>query len=349
MNSIYEINGISLTADLPSDLKEITAGYPDSKIFLVFEENTHRCCWPLLSGFRPVPGQNVIVLKAGEEHKNIDQVMNVWDALGRAGADRSSLVINVGGGMLTDLGAFAASTLKRGIACINVPTTLLAMVDASAGGKTGINFRGLKNEVGVIRQPKHVFIYMPFLRTLDRENLLSGYAEMLKAGLIADAALWEELKNFDILKYNERELARLIWRSVEIKTAVVESDPEERGLRKSLNFGHTIGHALESESLHAGHPLAHGYAVAHGMVAEALLSHIALGLPMAEVQEIRSTVTRLYGNPPDTLHQEDVLLEWMKFDKKNSNNRINFSLLMSIGKCRVNVEATEEEIRKVLR
>ncbi len=348
MNSVYRIKEVSLTRDLTQDLRDITSGYAEGKIFLIFETNTWNLCWPLIRDFRPIPEKNILILKPGEENKNMEQVMEVWDVLGKAGADRSSLVINVGGGMLTDLGAFAAGTLKRGIACINIPTTLLAMVDASAGGKSGVNFRGLKNEIGVIRQPLHVFLYLPFLRTLDHENLLSGYAEMLKAGLIADPALWEELKVFDLDGYDEEELGRLIWRSIEIKTDVVEADPEERGRRKSLNFGHTIGHALESQSMHAGTPLAHGYAVAYGMVKEAILSHHKLGLPLTAVREITDCVTRLYGNPPATLSQADVLLEWMKFDKKNSNNRINFSLIDAIGSCTVNIEATEEEIRRSL-
>ncbi len=338
-----------MTRDLKQDLREITSGFPEGKIFLIFETNTWNLCWPLMRDFRPIPEKNILVLKAGEENKTIDQVMEVWDVLGRAGADRSSLVINVGGGMLTDLGAFATGTLKRGLACINIPTTLLAMVDASAGGKSGINFRGLKNEIGVIRQPLHVFLYLPFLRTLDRENLLSGYAEMLKAGLIADRHLWEELKAFDLNGYDEEELGRLIWRSIEIKTDVVEADPEEHGIRKSLNFGHTFGHALESESMHAGHTLAHGYAVAYGMVKEAKLSHQKLGLPMAEVDDIQNAITRLYGEPPATLSQADILLEWMKFDKKNRNNKINFSLIDSIGSCKVDIEASVEEIREALR
>ena len=348
MNTVYRINEINMTRDLKSDLREITAGFADGKIFLIFETNTWKHCWPLIRGFRPIPEPNILVLEPGEEHKNIEQVLVVWEILGRKGADRSSLVINIGGGMLTDLGGFAASTLKRGLTFINIPTTVLAMVDASTGGKTGINFRGLKNEIGVIRQPKHVFLYLPFLRTLDRENLLSGYAEMLKAGLITDPELWHDLRIFDFDNYSEEELGRLIWRSVKIKKDIVDADPEEHGIRKALNFGHTIGHALESESLHAGHPLAHGYAVAYGMIVEAVLSHNKLGLPFESVIEIRDMITRLYGNPSDTIRNTDVMIEWMKFDKKNRDNRINFSLLEGIGKCRVNVEAGVEEIREAM-
>jgi 3-dehydroquinate synthase len=348
METVYHTNEISLTADLKTDLQEITAGVADRKIFLIFETNTWKHCWPLVDGFRPVPPSNILVLEPGEANKNIGQVMTAWNLLGSSGADRSSLVINIGGGMLTDLGGFAASTFKRGLAFINVPTTLLAMVDASTGGKTGVNFRGLKNEVGVIRQPKHVFLHLPFLRTLDRENLLSGFAEMLKAGLIADRQLWQDLKGFSFDRYTEDELGRLIWRSVKIKSDIVQADPEEQGIRKALNFGHTIGHALESESLSAGNVLAHGYAVAFGMIVEAVLSHDKLRLPAESVSEIRETINRLYGNLPDTAELTEVLLGWMRFDKKNSNNQINFSLLDAIGNCRIDQVATEKEIRKAL-
>jgi 3-dehydroquinate synthase len=348
MNIVYQYREVSLTSDLRSDLEEITAGYASKKIFLIFESNTWKFCWPLINGFRQVPESNILVLKPGEDNKTMDQVVAAWEHLGDNGADRSSLVINVGGGMLTDLAGFAASTFKRGLSFINIPTTLLAMVDASAGGKTGVNFRGLKNEIGVIRQPAQVLLFLRFLETLNRMNLLSGYAEMLKAGLIADRLLWQDLRNFTFDDYSEEKLARFIQRSVSIKIDIVEADPEEHGIRKSLNFGHTIGHALESESLRSGKPLPHGYAVAFGMIAEAELSAIKLGLSKDSVNEIRETITRLYGNPPETIHHADVLLGWMKFDKKNSNNLINFTLLEEIGKCRIDIVATAEEIRSSL-
>lgn len=348
MNTVNPIGEILTSNDIKADLREISAGYAEGKIFLIFESNTWQHCWPLVSGFRFIPETNILILKPGEEHKNIDQVIMAWEALGRAGADRSSLVINVGGGMLTDLGGFIASTFKRGVAFVNVPTTLLAMVDASTGGKTGINFGGLKNEIGVIRQPQRVILHLPFLRTLDRENLLSGFAEMLKAGLIADADLWHDLQAFDFDLYTGEQLGSLIRRSVRIKKDIVDADPEEHGIRKSLNFGHTIGHALESECLHDGHPLAHGYAVACGMIAEAVLSHNKLGLSQESVIEIRDTIIRLYGNPPETMKKTDALLKWMKSDKKNRDNRINFTLLGEIGRCSINQEAGEEEIREAL-
>ena len=348
MNSVYRNNEVSLTRDLHGDLRELVLPYPDDKVFLIYEANTWKHCHFYVQGFREVREDHILILDPGEEEKRIEQVMHVWDAFGSRGIDRQSLIINIGGGMLTDLGGFAASTLKRGLAFINIPTTLLAMVDASVGGKTGVNFRELKNEVGIIRQPLHVLIHLPFLRTLDPENLLSGFAEMLKAGLIADAGLWDQLRGFDLSGYKEEEFGKLIWRSVEIKKDIVEADPEEKGIRKALNFGHTIGHALESEALHQGQPVPHGFAVAWGMITEASLSHKELGLPAESVRVIRDTIRRLYGDPPVQLTDPDRLLSWMKFDKKNTGDRINFTLLERIGKCRVNCTVSEEEIRKVM-
>lgn len=348
MDSVYRNNEVSLTRDLRGDLRELVLPYPDDKVFLIYEANTWNHCHPYVQGFREVPEDHILILDPGEEQKRIEQVMHVWDAFGSRGIDRQSLIINIGGGMLTDLGGFAASTLKRGLAFINIPTTLLAMIDASVGGKTGVNFRGLKNEVGVIRQPLHVLVYPPFLRSLDAENLLSGFAEMLKAGLIADADLWDQLREVDLSGYHEEEFAKLIWQSVEIKKAIVETDPEEKGIRKALNFGHTIGHAIESEALHQRQPVPHGFAVAWGMVAEAMLSHKQLGLPLESVNLIRDSIKRMYGDPPVQVINPDRLLAWMKFDKKNAGNRINFTLLEKIGRYRVNCTVSEEEIRKVM-
>jgi 3-dehydroquinate synthase len=348
MKSLFRDKEVSLSSQLKEDLRELSASYAADKVFMVFESNTWTHCWPLIRDFREIPDNQILVLMEGEDQKNIQQVMEVWSRFGERGIDRKSLIINVGGGMLTDLGGFAASTLKRGVAFINVPTTLLAMVDASVGGKSGINFRGFKNEIGVIRQPLHVVLFLPFLHTLDQDNLLSGYAEMLKAGLIADAGLWKHLKDYNIGSFEEQELSGLIWRSVQIKKIVVEADPEEGGIRKSLNFGHTIGHAFESESLHSGHPYHHGFAVAWGMMAEAWLSVKKLGFPQDDYQEIRETIIRLYGMPPAGFRNPEVLIPWMRFDKKNSGNQINFTLLERIGKCKVNCTATEEEITETL-
>jgi len=348
MNSTYRNNEVSLTSDLQADLRELVSPFPADKVFLIYEANTWKYCNSYVQGFMELPEDHILILSPGEEQKRIEQVMHIWDTFGSRGIDRQSVSINIGGGMLTDLGGFAASTLKRGLAFINIPTTLLAMVDASVGGKTGVNFRGLKNEVGVIRQPLHVLLYLPFLRTLTADHPLSGFAEMLKAGLIADADLWDQLRNFNLSGYQEEELGPLIWRSVEIKKAIVEADPEEQGARKALNFGHTFGHALESEALSINQPVSHGFAVAWGMIYEARLSHKQLSLPLESVHVMCDTIHKLYGHPPVHLTDPDHLLAWMKFDKKNAGNRINFTLLETIGRYRVNCTVSEEEIRKVM-
>lgn len=349
MESVYENGTVSLTRDIRADLKEITTGWPSDKIFLIFDTNTYRECWPLIRGFRDFGRDNSVILQAGEDHKNISQVIEAWEQLGMKGLDRKSLIINVGGGMLTDLGGFIASTIKRGVEFINIPTTLLAMVDASVGGKCGFNFSGLKNEIGVIREPRHVFIHLPFLRTLDQVELLSGYAEMLKAGLIADNELWDRLKSYPVKDYEEEELGGLVWESVKIKKAIVDADLHESNLRKSLNFGHTIGHALESEALYSGTPVLHGQAVAWGMILEARLSGDKLHFPEQSIREIADTMNRIYGPVPAGLADPDKLIPWMRSDKKNMDNQINFTLLKKIGYCRVNCTATEDEIRELLK
>ena len=335
MKSIFRISEVSLTNDLAGNLREITAPYSNEKIFLIFDTLTYQFCWPLVVGFREIPRKNFLIIDPGEDHKNISQVMNIWREFGERGCDRHSLIINIGGGMVTDLGSFAACTLKRGVKFINVPTTLLAMVDASVGGKSGINFRGLKNEVGIIQKAEHVFLYLPFLKTLPVAEILSGFAEMLKAGLIADKTLWDNLKDENPEELVMNGLEDLLWRSVEIKNDIVQSDPFESGQRKALNFGHTIGHAVESESLAKGNPIPHGFAVAYGMILEAHLSHHLVGLSTADVAEIDRYVRRLYGKLPAVTLETDRLLQWMKFDKKNQGKAINFTLLPEIGQCKV--------------
>lgn len=347
-NSIYQTDGISLTANVRDDLATLCRQYPADKIYLLFDQNTEKYCWPLLDGFADIDPGNRLVIAPGESNKNLAQVEQVWHFLGEKRADRKSLLINIGGGMLTDLGGFAAGTFKRGIDFINIPTTLLAMVDASVGGKTGINFRGLKNEIGLIRMPVHVFLYVPFLRTLDEANYRSGFAEMLKAGLISDARLWEQLKDFDLSQKEESQLSELLWQAVMIKQQIVERDPAEKGDRKALNFGHTIGHALESYALEEGNPLLHGYAVAYGMILEADLSHQLNGLTSEEVKDIAETMIRIYGVPPETIRHSDHLLQLMRFDKKNERNQINFTLLDQIGSFSVNHVATEQTIAEIL-
>ncbi len=343
-NSTYHTEGISLSTNISADLSEITKEYASDKIFILLDEHTNTDCWGLVKSFRHIPENQILIINSGEENKNLRQVESVWNFLGEQRADRKSLLICIGGGMLTDLGGFAAASFKRGIQFINVPTTLLAMVDASVGGKTGINFRGLKNEVGFIQQANHVFLYLPFLRTITDDNYRSGFAEMLKAAIIGDSKLWMQLKKFNLDKKAEEVLAPLLWRSVMIKKEIIDLDPRETGIRKALNFGHTVGHALESHCLHENRQLLHGYAVAFGMAIEASLSASFASLSSVEVQDIQDTLSEIYGKVPVELKERDKLIEYMRFDKKNERNQINFTLVNKIGSFKINNYIGEEHI-----
>ena len=251
--------------------------------------------------------------------------------------------------MVTDLGGFAASTFKRGINYINIPTTLLAMVDASVGGKTGINFRGLKNEIGVFSNASTVILDTQFLKTLDAENICSGYAEMLKHGLISNEKMWAELVNFELGSLNPdvSSLKRMLADSVSVKERIVTEDPTEQGIRKALNLGHTIGHAFESLAL-LRKPVLHGYAVAWGLVCELYLSSIKTGFPTDKLHQTVGFIKAHYGKMTITCDDYPTLLELMKHDKKNVADTINFTLLGGIGDIRINQTATKEEIYEAL-
>ena len=257
---------VIITSDIKNELSGILANYEYDRLNVICDKNSRDCCYiNFLMGVKELRDANLATIEPGDEHKNLDSLSWVWEKLGEYGATRKSLVINIGGGMVTDLGGFAASTFKRGLRFINIPTTLLAMVDASVGGKTGINFHGLKNEIGVFSDADYVILDTVFLKTLDSENICSGYAEMLKHGLISNDDMWRELVTFDILNPDLDKLRDMVADSVKVKQRIVEEDPHEHGIRKALNVGHTIGHAFESFALKRK-PILHGYAVAYGMV-----------------------------------------------------------------------------------
>ncbi len=243
-------------------LQEWIEKYPAGKVFLVTEENVEALWISKYNSFFDDKGIKKVVIPAGENNKKIGSVEKIWAFLSKNGADRKSLLINIGGGMLTDLAGFAASTFKRGLDFINVPTTLLSQVDASVGGKTGINFNGLKNEIGVFQEPVAVIITTEFLKTIDKENFISGFAEMIKHGLIHSTDHLKELKDFDPENINYELLGEIIRHSVEVKSWFVANDPTEKNIRKALNFGHTVGHAFESLAMEQGRPVLHGFAVA---------------------------------------------------------------------------------------
>ena len=332
--------------------------HPD-RLFVLTDDNTSRLCWPVVKDYGCLAAAQLITIPAGDEHKNLTSLSHVWQQLQQGGATRHSLMVCLGGGMVTDLGGFAASTFKRGIAFINIPTTLLAMVDASVGGKTGINFCGLKNEVGVFSEAQAVIICTRFLQTLDMQNVLSGYAEMLKHGLISNKEHWAELLRFPIESLNRQDaedssdgLASLLARSVAVKERIVEADPHEQGLRKALNLGHTIGHAIEEWSFTptkpTTSPLLHGYAVAYGLVGELYLSAVKCHFPTDRLRQTVQFVREHYGTPAITCNDYPALLRLMTHDKKNTAGTINFTLLSDIGELQLNQSATDEEICEAL-
>ena len=338
---------VIISEQLGKVLTEAVATCHADRSFILTDETTLALCWPIVQEFPCLKDAKPITIKAGDTHKDLESISHVWSELQRMGATRHSLLINLGGGMVTDLGGFAASTFKRGISFINIPTTLLSMVDASVGGKTGINFGGLKNEIGVFNNANCVILDTTFLQTLDEENILSGYAEMLKHGLISTEAHWTELMNFDIEKPDLKVLGDLVAKSVQVKERIVTEDPTEKGIRKALNLGHTAGHAFESLALQRK-PVLHGYAVAWGLVCELYLSVAKTGFPVNKMRQMARYIFEHYGRMPITCDDYPTLLELMTHDKKNTGSNINFTLLGGIGDIRINQTATKEEIEEAL-
>jgi 3-dehydroquinate synthase len=325
-------------------LAEIIEKGKYSNVFVFADRNTAEACLPV---FREMlddfSGFDLIETDPGEENKNIDFCIGIWKTLLDFEADRKSLMINLGGGVITDMGGFVASTYKRGIDFINIPTTLLSQVDASVGGKTGIDIDNIKNMVGTFTLPQAVFIETAFLKTVPKREMLSGFAEMIKHGLIADEKYYQDLKAADY----QNITTAAIHRSVEIKNEVVTEDPFEKGKRKILNFGHTIGHAVESYSLSKDKkPLTHGEAIAIGMICEAWLSHKNSNLSAEELGEVRGYISSVYPKYKIKEKSFDQLLSLMQSDKKNEHGNILFSLLESIGKCTWNCRVSESDIRE---
>lgn len=330
------------------NLKAWIGNYQKGKIFLATEEKVNHLCLPDFSSFFESKDIKKVVVPSGENSKKMESVEKIWKFLSENGADRNSLLINIGGGMLTDLAGFAASTFKRGLDFLNIPTTLLSQVDASVGGKTGINFNGLKNEVGTFKEPVAVIIHTEFLKTIDRENFISGYAEMIKHGLIKSPEHLEELKTFEIENIDYNHLQEIIRHSVEIKKYFVANDFTESGIRKALNFGHTAGHAFESLAMEQNRPVLHGYAVAYGMIAELFLSVKKCGFPQNELQNLTSWLLKVYGKFQISETDFERLFELMTHDKKNESGRINFTLLPKVGEIAINKNCEKELILKAL-
>jgi len=338
----------NITRDINRFFKQSGLAY--SKLFILVDENSLKYCYPqLVEKVEYFEDAEIIEVDSGEASKNIEVCTQIWTALSEYGADRKSLFVNIGGGVIADMGGFIASTFKRGIDFINIPTTLLAQVDASVGGKVGIDLNHLKNEIGVFNTPKAVFINSTFLNTLDKRQVLSGFAEIIKHGLIADVEYWKKIKNVDFT--NLTSFDELIETSVQIKNNITQIDSTETGIRKTLNFGHTVGHALETFSLehHNKKHLLHGEAIAVGMVCEAFLSHKLCKLKKNELEEISSFIFSIYNSIKMEEMDKHRLIELMKHDKKNNKGAINFSLLSAIGKCEINKTATADLIIESLK
>ena len=333
----------TLSQNIVADLEAFFPENASEPIFVLTDTNTAAHCLPLLQRGRLAQAQ-VITIPSGDEHKTLDTLAQVWTALVECGATRHSLLVNVGGGVVTDLGGLAAATFKRGIRFVNVPTTLLGAIDAATGGKTGINICGLKNEIGLFASAEAVLIDTRFFRTLDRQNLLSGFAEMLKHALISDETLLRETLAFDLDKFPDEELNTLINKNLAIKEKIIASDPTECGIRKALNFGHTFGHAFETLSHTTNRPLLHGYAVMWGMVCALYLSCQKFNFPKAILTEILYFAKENYGAFPFDCKQYDTLLALMHHDKKNRAQTINFTLLAGVGEVRIDQTADKNDI-----
>ena len=343
------------------------------RVFLLTDEQVAKCCLPVVCSDLGTPISDVLVLPAGEQHKNLASVQRIWNWLFAQQATRSSLLINLGGGVICDMGGFAASTYMRGMAYINIPTTLLAMVDAGTGGKTGIDYTpiseagstaSLKNAIGVFAEPVDTILRPELLSTLSAEELLSGYAEMIKHAVLQNPKTLAELLNYDLRQVATPDFGELIRRSVAFKQSVVEQDPHDKGRRQILNFGHTVGHAIEalllckskvesqkstSEIRNQKSAKPHGYCVMYGMVAEAYLSHMICGLPAEVVSTLNRFMLENYGTAPVTCNDFDALLRLMLHDKKNKEQgTIVCTLLQSVGQPVTGQTVTSEQLREAI-
>lgn len=328
------------------ELSDFLSKHEYSSIFVVFDENTEKYCAPFLS--QVFTAKNIryqgIVIAAGEEYKTLESAQTIWKSLADYGADRSSILINCGGGMICDLGGFAASLYKRGIDFIHLPTTLLAMVDASIGGKCGVDFDQLKNQIGVFQNPQAIFVCPPFLNTLPALEMKSGMAEVYKHSLIADTDLWSDLQDLELDDFH----SDLVLKAYKIKEAIVSKDPYENGERKLLNFGHTVGHGIESLFLAEGRPIPHGFAIATGMIVESFLSMKMNGLPEEDYLQIKHRIVSIYPKLEWSDEQQSQIIQFIKGDKKNKAGKLLFVLLSKIGRAEYDIEVHLELLTEAL-
>ena len=339
---------IIFTNDIIHDVEAVLSTFQYDKIFVLMDSNTHRFCWDLLGKSVLLHEAQHIIIEPGDSNKNLNTLSFIWEELSTKGATRHSCLINLGGGMVTDIGGMASSTFKRGLKFINIPTTLLSMVDASVGGKTGINFKGVKNEIGLFSESNAVILHSAFLQTLPYNELLGGFAEMIKHALIDSEALWAETLRFDIENPNWKELLLLVKKNVEVKERIVIEDPKEQNIRKALNFGHTFAHAFEAWSISNEQELSHGFAVAYGIICELYLSALLQEFPFDKMKQTLMFIHSLYPTFPFACNDYNKIIDLMRHDKKNKGQDINFSLLKDIGSLALNTVVGEEDIKNAL-
>jgi 3-dehydroquinate synthase len=336
-----------LIAPIRHTLEQVLQNTSFSRLFVLTDENTAAHCYPLISNILPAEHLHMSV-PAGEEHKTLQTCSSIWSQLTSAGLDRQALVINLGGGVITDMGGFCAATYKRGVRFVNIPTTLLSQVDASVGGKLGVDFEGYKNHIGLFGEPEAVLVDPVFLKTLPQRELRSGYAEVVKHALIADTSYWQKLQEQE--QWQELDWQSIISHSIGVKGAVVSQDPTEKGLRKILNFGHTLGHALESYRLegHTDQRLLHGEAIAAGMICEAWLSAQKSELSEKDLVEIARYISSVWPEPMAKPEDIPSILARLDQDKKNEGKQVLFSLLKAPGESVYNIAVQQAEARQAL-
>lgn len=318
-----------------------------SNYYIICDEHTFEFCLPTLLFHSPLLNEaEIIELESGEDKKTLDTCLQVWGALTDTGADKKSLIINLGGGVISDLGGFVASTFKRGIDCINIPTTLLSMVDASVGGKTGVDFEGIKNHIGTTAEPKGIFVNPTFLETLSERQIKNGFAEIIKIALIADDVFWKTIMKLRTTKEFSSE--KIITKAIELKNSIVKKDLHENNLRKSLNFGHNIGHALESALIKQNKDILHGEAIAAGMIMETEIAQSLKRISVKEQKEITGYIRSIYKNIKITKDTESQLLKYILHDKKNEGDDLCFALPKGIGAyelyCGVSIDLIKKAI-----
>ena len=338
-----------LTENPSIEIDNTVAKLNPDKVLVITDKNVEKKVLPKLYNSETIKNGALISILPGEEGKNIKTVIDIWQKLEEIGATRRSVVINVGGGVVTDLGGFAAATFKRGLRTINFPTTLLGAVDAATGGKTGINFQGLKNEVGAFHMPFKVIISAEPFSTLPKEEILSGYAEMVKTALISDRNFYISLLDMDNLINDYSKLGEAVAKCVEIKEDIVRQDPQESGLRKILNFGHTAGHAFESFRIDINNPVTHGKSVAHGILVALILSHLKLGFKSDEVNFYSDFLKKYYGSSLISCKDVEAIINKMNRDKKNKRyGQPSFTLLKEIGVPEIDLMPSQTEINGAL-